>query len=225
MKPRLILLFLGLIAASDRGFGQVLVYNFGPSATPTTNATTTALNTTDSVFSSLAGSGTTSTTSPGSTTAGGSGGAYFSANTFRTSDNNYFYFTITPSSGYQVSLTNVSFYYLSTSTGPSNSTLQSSSDSYGSDLATFTLTRAAASPVAADWHQTSTSITLTFTSPTTFRITGTGASSSAGGFRIDDVTFSGAVSAIPEPSAYAAIAGAIMLAGATWKRLRPRPAL
>jgi hypothetical protein len=75
-------------------------------------------------------------------------------------------------------------------------------------------------PTASDWHLASSSITLTFSSATTFHITGTGASTSAGAFRIDDPTFTGTVSAIPEPSTYATIAGGIVFAGAIWQRRR-----
>lgn len=203
--------------------GQVAAYTFGPTGSPTTSATTVDSNITASAFSSFTGSGAAINNSPGSSTAGGSGGYYFSANTFRTSDGNYFAFTITPAEGYQVTLSSVSFYYLSTASGPTDSALQSSNDSYGSNLAAFSLTHAGSTPAASDWHLASSSITLTFTSATTFHLTGAGASGSTGAFRVDDVTFSGTVSAIPEPSTYAAIIGSVALAGATWHRRKKSP--
>jgi hypothetical protein len=55
---------------------------------------------------------------------------------------------------------------------------------------------------------------------TTFRIFGSGASSSLGTFRVDDVTVNGAVTAVPEPSTYAALLGGMALTGAIILRHR-----
>ena len=200
---------------------QIAVYGFGPTGTPTVSVTSTATNVSADSFASFTGGGATSTTSPGSSTAGGGGGAYFTSQNWRSSDNNYVFFTITPASGYQVTLTSFSYYYASTSTGPSSVSLFASSDGYASSLTgSQSLTQAAGSLVAADWHQNNTSITLTFSSPTTFRLTGTGASGSTGALRLDAVTLNGSVSAIPEPSTYAAIFGVAALGFAGWHRRR-----
>ena len=43
---------------------------------------------------------------------------------------------------------------------------------------------------------------------------------SGGAFRIDDVSFYGSASAIPEPSTYAAILGIAALGGVVWHRRR-----
>lgn len=217
-------LIAGLILAATVARAQTIVsYTFGTTGSPVTSANTVASNVSASSFSSFTGSGANGT-STGSATAGGSGGAYFTASNFRTSDNNYFSFTLTPTAGYQVTLTSVSFYYASSSTGPTSSLVQSSADSYGSNLASFTLTPAAGTITAADWHQSSSSITLSFTSATTFHITGSGAAGSTGAFRIDDVTLLGSVSlvAVPEPAETALFAGFAAL-GAAWYRRRRKP--
>lgn len=55
----------------------------------------------------------------------------------------------------------------------------------------------------------------------TFRVYGLGGNSDAiFGFSVDDVTVTGAVSAVPEPSTYAALAGAGALGLAWWRRRR-----
>ena len=62
------------------------------------------------------------------------------------------------------------------------------------------------------------------TSPVEFRLYGWGASSGTGTFSVNDFTFNGTLSAVPEPSTYAAIAGVAGLAVAlVRKRGRRRP--
>jgi hypothetical protein len=221
MKRISIFVILSLLAGSLRCAAQSIVsFTFGASGSPTTSASSTATNVSASVFSGNLGSPTLTSSSPQSTTAGGSGANYFTASYFRSTDNNYFEFTVTPANGYQVTLSSVSFYYLATSSGPTSSSFQSNANSYGSNLANFSLTRAGSSPGVSDWHLANSSVSLTFSSPTTFRITGTGASAYNGSFKIDDVTLSGSVSAVPEPSTYATIAGAAAFGAAAWKRRR-----
>jgi hypothetical protein len=224
LSPTFIYVPFVLIALVGAARAQIAIYGFGPTGTPTLAATSSASNVTTSSFASFTGSGTTGTSSPGSSTAGGGGGAYFTSANWRSSDGNYVYFTITPADGYQVSLTSFSYYYASTSTGPNSLSLFSSSDSYTSSLSgTQSLTKQAGGDLlSTDWHQNSGSISLTFTSPTTFRLTGTGASISTGSLRLDAVTLNGSVSAIPEPSTYGAIVGGLALIGALWHRRRQR---
>lgn len=217
-----ITLFLALLLAPL--YSQVVVFNFGssnPDSGGIINATSVDANITAvSSFSSLLGSGIVTKASPQSTTSGGSGGYYFTSSYWRTSDSNYYEVTITPSAGYQVTLSSFDFYYLSTSSGPDSSALKFSDDSFNSTLASYVLTKAVSTPAASDWRSASQSITATFTSSTTFRLYATGASSSAGAFRIDDVQFIGTVTAVPEPSTYAAILGGVALVGVMVLRRR-----
>lgn len=212
----------GLLLLVGSLSGQIVSYSFGTSGAQTTAATFTAENLSSSIFASTLGGGVTSSSSPGSSTAGGGGGAYFTASNWRASDGNYFSFSVTPASGYAVIVTSISFYYASTSTGPSSAMLTSSVDGYAGNLGTFSLTQqAGGSLLAADWHQASSSITLTaFDTATSFRLGATGASVAGGTLRVDAVVLNGTVSAVPEPSTYAAIAGVWAVCGVLWHRRR-----
>lgn len=215
----------GLLATSASA--QLVSYTFGTTASQLTTGTTTDAHLVVSPFASSKGGGTIGTASPGSAMSGGGGGAYFVASNWRSSDGNFFYFTLTPANGYSLSLTNLSFYYLATSSGPTNATITSSFDNHTSALASFSLSRAATSSLlAADWKHATSSITLaSLAQPVTLRINATGATGSSGGLRIDQVILEGTtnVAAIPEPSTYAAVAGLIALLGAELRR-RHRPA-
>jgi hypothetical protein len=217
----------GLLAATALALGastqaQVVAYNFGSVATPASSATlVSAQIQSASSFSSLVGGGAASGSGTGSNTAGGGGGAYFTASNWRNADGNYFAFTITPALNYQLSLSSFSFYYATSSSGPNVATLYSSADAYATALASFTMTPAAGTIAAADWHQNSASITLTgISTGTTFRLTAGGASNATGAFRIDAVTLNGTVTAIPETSTSAMLLGALALAGAVIHRGR-----
>ena len=216
------LLAFAILAVGGAAQAQIVSYTFGPTGTPTAAAASTAANIQSaSSFGSFVGGGAASGSGTGSNTAGGGGGAYFTASNWRSADANYYSFMVTPSSGYQLSLANFSYYYATSSSGPTSAALFSSADSYASALANFTMIPAAGTIAAADWHQNTASITLSgITTATTFRLAATGASNAAGSFRIDAITLNGSVTAIPEPSTYAAILGAVMLTGVIIRRRR-----
>lgn len=214
--PARCLVILVVVAFAPAIQGQVLTYSFtGGSTAPTTSHASLA----GSVFSGNAGSPASGSSSP-TFTAGTSGG-YFSATGWTGSapGTNYFQFTITPAEGFAVTLTSLSFGYRASSTGPNAIAFRSDADGYSTNLVSTSLTR------DSTWYDSS-SLTLTsttFTTATTFRLYGSGASSTAGTFRVDDVRLNGSVvSAIPEPSTYAVIAGATSLLGAVWWRRRQR---
>jgi hypothetical protein len=126
---------------------------------------------------------------------------------------NYFEFTLTPTSGFSVNLTSISFGNRSTTTGPTNYSFRSGSDSFVGNLNAGSLIN------DGSWYASGTqSVSLTFTSATTFRLYASGASSAAGTFRVDDFTVNGSATAVPEPATVAAISGAVALLIAVFRR-------
>jgi len=187
--------------------GQIVVYSFGPAGSPSAGATSVASNLTASVFA-----GNLGTPGPGGTSplyTAGSGGGYFAAASWTgvAPGSNYFEFTLTPNAGNVFSATSMTFGYRATSMGPTNFAVRSSVDTYTSNLASGSITG------DSTWRSTGT-LTITMSgmnTATTFRIFGSGASSNLGRFRVDDITVSGSVAAIPEPSTYAVILGIMVL--------------
>jgi hypothetical protein len=200
--------------------GQVAIYSFGTTGSPTTSPTFVAAGATAGVFSGNLGTPATGSTSP--LYSAGSGGAYFSASnwTGAAPGTNYFEFTVAPDAGHALSIDSLTFGYRATGTGPTFFAMRSSVDAYTTDLVTGTITGDSI------WHSSGPlGIALAgLNTSTTFRIFGSGASSSLGTFRIDDVTLGGTVNAIPEPSAYGIVAGVLMLTGAALRRRRLRSA-
>jgi hypothetical protein len=160
-------------------------------------------------------------TSPSSGYTGAGGGNNASVRTvtsatLNTSTSTYFAFTVTPGEGYQIQATSLTLGSRSTATGPTSVSLFSSIDSFTTPLASFS--------VAA--NSTWTSVTLSSSvlgatdSAVTFRLYGAPSSTSASAnWRVDDMSLNvSAISAIPEPSTYAAIVGSVMLGAAAWKR-------
>lgn len=110
-------------------------------------------------------------------------------NTVSLDNTAYFYFTITPNTGYQISF--VSFVYngQASGTGPTSFAFRSSLDGFVSDIGTPTASGATIN--------LSATLFQNVTTPITFRIYGWGASGGSGTFSINDFTFNGSVSAIP----------------------------
>lgn len=126
----------------------------------------------------------------------------------------YFAWTLAPTTGHTIDLVSFTYTGQASGTGPTSFALRSSVDSFGTSIG---------APTA-----TGTTITLTSSSyqglsgPIEFRLYGWGASSSSGTFSVNDFTFNGAVSAVPEPSTYAALAGMASLGMAFVRRRRAR---
>jgi hypothetical protein len=218
MKPFLMrrILVGALMILGCTAQGQIAVYSFGTAGSPTAGVTSVASNLTASAFS-----GNLGTPGPGGTSplyTAGSGGGYFAAASWTGAapGSNYFEFTLTPNAGYAFTTTSMTFGYRATSTGPTNLAVRSSFDTYATNLASGTITGDSV------WRSSGTlTITLSgMNTATTFRIFGSGASSGVGTFRVDDVTVNGSVTAIPEPSTYAVILGAMALTGAIIRRRR-----
>ena len=212
MRP-LWLFWFGLVAfdAAPSVRAQLVVYSFTGN---TTSATSVDLNLTASAWSG-SGQVTLSNTSPVFSAGSGSYFASQSGWTGTAPGSTYFEFTLTPATGQTATVTSVSFGARATSTGPTSYAIRSSQDGFATNLLTSSLAN------DASWRSTgSQSVTLTFTEATTFRLYGSGASSGSGTLRVDDFTIEGSMSAVPEPSTYALLAGSAALLGTWWHRRR-----
>lgn len=214
-----------VVLAASAQAQTVLVWNFGSSVGDLTASSglPVANLTVGSIASFTGQTLTNASTSPSSAYAGSSGtfNASFAAvsGAFNSATSSAFSLTLTPAAGYQVSLSSVSFGSRSTASGPTSISLRTSADSYGADV--YSTTVATTSSWALLSSGSLTSITGTALNPLNLRIYGSGGSSaSSGNWRIDDLSVTVVVSAIPEPSTYAAIAGMVILGVAVIRRRR-----
>lgn len=219
-----------LLTSSISAQTTLLQYSFtsqslSPTSSPVANVTGGDFSSNDS--------GSTSNSSPVSQGyTGASGSYYFSDNnwTGTSPGTNYFSFTITPESGYSVSISAVTFGYKQSSTsGATSFSIYSSKDGYAASLASGILDTIYATTGGTqgnNWGLASASVTLTFTSATTIRIYANGASSGTPTLRGDDFIISGSVSAspVPEPATYALFGGLTVLGLASVRRIRSRSA-
>lgn len=203
---RLTALIVALVATSSLS-AQIAVYTFGTSGSPTTAANSSDANLTAGSFT-VGGdvTGTLGTSSPASSSIGGSGSQVYrgAGDGFKPEGTaGYFEVVLTPNSGYSLSISGVEFNSIRTSTGATNWDLQYSVDGGG-----YTSLDTGSNASGAWTAQDTGSVTITgIDSNITFRLFGTGASSAAGSFRIDDFSVSGSLSAVPEPASFAAFLG------------------
>ncbi len=118
----------------------------------------------------------------------------------------YFEFTVTPSAGRTLTLSEISFGARSTSTGPQAYSLRSSADNYASDIATGTI------PATSTWTlKSNTGLNRSYSFAVTFRIygyNGSGsASASTANWRIDDLKLVVATSATLPATPVITVAG------------------
>jgi hypothetical protein len=158
-------------------------------------AASTPSNITPSLFTGGNNNGTVTfinSTSPSTTSLGFSGtnnaGAAARTGVLNTATNGsaYFEFSVTPTSGFKATLTDISFGSRSTGTGPQAYSIRSSADNYATDVLTGTL--GADSTWALKSH---TGLTLDFDAARTYRIyghSGVGsASANTVNWRVDDI--------------------------------------
>lgn len=201
-----------VLAACIAARAQVTLisYNFTDqsSQAATLTASFVASNLTAGSFSVSDGAFTSTnftTGSPPNTPAIGESGGWTD-----TSPTKFFSFTVTPASGFQVTITNISFEYRQTAAGAANYRVDIGSNA---NLASGGLIQDSA------WHSVSSSITMSaINSAQTVKIFGY--NGGLGSFAIDTVTLTGVVSAVPEPSTYAAIFGALTLIGVALHKRR-----
>lgn len=121
----------------------------------------------------------------------------------------YYEVTLTPTAGYAIDLTSITFNMLRSGTGPRNWAVRSNKDSYATNLPASVGTNTAISVVSPNiffWNLDATSNTVqqkgsaialsgpnftAQTTPYTFRLYAWNAESSLGTFRVDTVTFTG----------------------------------
>ncbi len=199
-----------------------IIYNFGTSAG-------TNLPTSDTIDHVSAGavtyantqgtvgySNTAAYVSSGYTGASGGYGYYTSGfnsgTTVNTLSSGYFSLTVTPETGYDLTITSISLGYrtIKVNEAPTTITLYSSVDNYQTALSSFTLTQ------NGNWHLLNSWLTSSLTDNEAitlrFYLTGTNGSTNLGSFRIDDLTIG--ASAVPEPVAASLIlVGLCLIAG------------
>lgn len=128
--------------------------------------------------------------------------------------NDYFTWTLTPATGYTLSLTNLIYTAQTSGTGPSNFSLRTSADTFTTSLGTPTATGATITLTGASFQGLTSSLEV--------RLYGWAATSTSGSFSVNDFSFNGSMSAVPEPSTYATLAGAAALSFSCWQRRRQR---
>lgn len=227
---RLSFAMIGLALAPSLRADTLVEYSFASSATA---ATTTGANVTPSSFGKGAGI-TTSMSGLLSNTTGNpakslviTGDQIDEAASATSTD--YLTFTVTAGGAYKLNLSALSFDYAYTFTNTGTTTanvatynVRSSVDNYVTSIATFT-TNAQSTGANPTWSPASIGLSAAAyqdLSSITFRIilADDGSTSATSFFRFDSVLLSGAVTAIPEPSTYALLAGAGGLALAGFRR-------
>jgi hypothetical protein len=152
-------------------------------------------------------------------------GDHFSASSWTTSSsrdlNDYYEFTVTPNSGFLLTLTRLELDERRSSTGIANWAIYSSLDLYGTSLATFTVPDNTA--IRTDEGVNLGTSFSGLTSAVTFRIYGYTAEMASGTWFIDNVDLSGSLTptVIPEPAEWGMISalGLLSISGvSTWRK-------
>lgn len=237
MKTARLLAVFAAISVASSSFGQITL-----SAWDFTGESNQATSVADTLAPHLDTTGTFNTLTRGSAAGASSG-----ANSFRTtgfknegisiSNADYFQFVVSASDGYELSLNSISANFAGTSTFGASPGV-SMQFAYSTDGSTFSLIGSPFTVIGASGSSGSislsaisvlqnvasnTSITMRFFASGQTITGGWGFFSSASG--VNGLTLSGttaAVSAVPEPSTYAAIFGAVALVGAALHRRRQR---
>lgn len=123
----------------------------------------------------------------------------------------YFAFTLAPDPGYEFEITGIAFSYRQTSTGAAN---------YQVDVGAIANVASGTFLTDSVWHTATANLEVSdAVSAQEIRIYGY--NGGAGSFGIDSITLAGNVSAVPEPGAFGAAAGAAVLLGAMLRRRSP----
>lgn len=201
---KLALIFTGIVACA---YGQLVYYDFNAGL----NATGVGAHVDSaSVFAVSDGTFTSTnftTGSPPDSPAVADSGSWNAGTPTK-----FFSFTITPEAGYELEITGISFDYRQTSSGALNYQIDVGGEA---NVASGVFVR------DSTWRIVSTGIVLSalVSSPVTISIFGYGGGT--GSFAIDRVALMGTATAIPEPSACAALMG-LAVAGAIIHRRRKK---
>lgn len=227
-------LISGIIAASANA--QLLGFDFytGGSQSPATwNSTTTNANLATGSGINVLTRGTTAGASSANNSFRTTG---FQNNGISTSNTDYFQVVLRANTGYQVSLSSITANFAGTSSFAANPGV-TSQWAYSTDGTNFTLigspTTTIGTPASNISYSLSgvsglqnvsslTSITLRFLASGQTATGGWGFISSAAG--VNGLAINGTLTAVPEPSTYAAMAGAVALLGVIVYRRRQRVA-
>ena len=193
MFKNVLLAMVVLIAGSQKSFGEALWTN------PITGTNPNTANPYTSGQSVAAGL-TVSGIGRGTGINGDNANNRYSANNWNTPAldiNDYFTLKLTPDAGNSLSLTNFVYTGQASGTGPTAFAFRSSIDTFVSDIGTPTATGATISLSSGSFQNLS--------SATEFRLYGWGASGSTGTFSVNDFTFNGSVTAVPEPTSIALV--------------------
>lgn len=140
----------------------------------------------------------------------------------------YLSLTVQPNTGYTLDLTQLTLKESRSSTGPANISiallLNGVLQETSSTFATTNTTTTTSSAMTTRTFDFANLTSITATSVVQFRIYGWGGTGSTGNLRLDDIAISGSVSAVPEPSTYAAMAGVLALAAVAVQRRRQKNA-
>lgn len=220
-----------LIAAVPLSAETLVEYTFGTSSS-TSNATTTGTNVTTAAFTRGGGlpapTFSTTTGSPSARSIFVTSAAVDEAVSATSTD--WLGFTISATPGNEMKLSSLSFYYAysntsGTTSGSATFDVRSSVDNYASSLAAYTLD--VVNSTTPNWTLASISLTslpsyqgLDTVSFRVFLNDGANASTNSQ-LRLDTVNLAGVSAApVPEPSAFAAVAGLAVLGCAALRRRR-----
>jgi hypothetical protein len=209
MKTTLFILS-SLIILTNSARAQLVTFSFSGATGDETTFSPDAQSISATVGSMSRGLGLTTSSSTGTF----SSKSWTTASVLDSTD--YYSFSITPSTGFGMTLTSLALDERRSLTGIRNWSVRSSLDSFASDLASFAVsdnddTRTAQSTALGSAFQS-------LTSSLEFRIYAFSAEAGTGTWRIDNVQLSGTLTAVPEPHEYAIVAGLGLLAFAGWRR-------
>lgn len=212
----LLLALLALGGAMSLSGQVVLEYDFDDNTTTTTalSPSTSVANLTGSVMTLSSG-----TISTGSTTGSPTGLAIFEGGGWGDSTpTKYFTITLTIAPGFTLDITDISFDYRRTNSGPTSANISIE----GVTSETIAIA------VASNYTDLANSVTATgLTGTHEIRIYGfdpTDTVTGGGTFGLDELQISGTVSAVPEPSSFAALVGLGVLGFAGMRRRQQRVA-